>query len=67
MQHPLPEQRKAGPAIPLAFEEFEPINLPLGLTAVPLQCEGCFHGGLIASNASRKSLKFSHATRLGTP
>jgi hypothetical protein len=32
MQHPLAQQLKAGPAIALALEQFEPVHLPFHLS-----------------------------------
>ena len=59
----MPEQIKPGSSVRLAFDEFEPMDLPFHLSLTPFVSEGSQDGSLVTLDTRGKGPQFWNPTR----
>jgi hypothetical protein len=57
VQDTLTQQVKVSPTVHLAFQEFEPVDLPFGLSITPGSFQGSPDGSIVLFNTSSKALE----------
>jgi hypothetical protein len=59
MQYALAQQVELCPAIHLAFDQLQPVDLPFELAVAPAGCERCLHRVVVRSQTACKHAKFA--------
>ena len=62
VEHPGLQKRKAAPAVHLALDELEPVDLPLDGAVAPFVLQRCADGGQVTAQTAGKAFHGAKAT-----